>query len=132
MTQPTPGPHSAGTQGTKIADCVLAPGALLLGMAFFDGDPDEDPKDEPGVRWISREEAVANARLWSAAGDLLAACLDQTAVEARVRALTEVIEDWTQATPDQITEIKAIGEEVRRLKDTRAAAIAKATGEATP
>lgn len=129
MTQPTPGPHSAGTQDTKIADCVLAPGALLLGMAFFDGDPDENPKDEPGVRWISREEAAANARLWAAAGDLLAYALAQVAVEARVSALAAVIEDWTQATPDQLAEIKAIGDEVRRVKAARAAAIAKAEGQ---
>ncbi len=132
MAQPTPGPHSAGTQDTKIADCVLAPGALLLGMAFFDGDPDENPKDEPGVRWITREEAAANARLWAAAGDLLAVCLAQDAVEQRLAALTARVSDWTRLSPSDYEEQGAIGDEIRRVKALRAAAIAKATKDTAP
>ncbi len=109
---PYPGPHNADGR------YIYGPALKSLGRAF-------DTEDQP------IETVCATARLWAAAWELLEVCKAQDAVEARVRALTSVVEDWTLATPDQITEIKAIGEEVSRIKALRAAAIAKATGDET-
>ncbi len=111
-SQPYPGPHYADGR------YIYGPALKSLGRAF-------DTEDQP------IETVCATARLWAAAWELLEVCKAQDAVEARTRALISVVEDWTLATPDQITEIKAIGEEVSRVKRLRAAAIAKATGEET-
>lgn len=105
---PYPGPHNADGR------YIYGPALKSLGRAF-------DTEDQP------IETVCATARLWAAAWELLEVCKAQAAVEVRVHAMNQV--NWNAPTPEQVTEAEAIGAEVRRIKEMRAAAIAKATGE---
>lgn len=104
---PYPGPHNADGR------YIYGPALKSLGRAF-------DTEDQP------IETVCATARLWAAAWELLEVCKAQDAVEARIRTMNEVDRNSTTA---QRAEAEAIGAEVRRIKEMRAAAIAKATGD---